>query len=110
MTIPPSAGETFPHRLRRLRLAAGLSRHALGDAIGCAKATVYGWEIRGLTPLASHIEPLARAFGVSADYLLTGEECAELQRALLRLETAAAEINALKRPRHTVPFRIGQAA
>lgn len=62
---------TIPERYKRARKAAGLSQDGAARAIGCSKGTVQTWESGDRVPgEARLIVGAARAYGVSADYLL----------------------------------------
>jgi transcriptional regulator with XRE-family HTH domain len=55
----------FPTYLKKHRKAAGLSMEELAEAVGVAKSMIHYWETGANLPRASHLEPLARALGVS---------------------------------------------
>ena len=58
----------FGARLRKAREATGLDRAAFAESIGAYKATYSAWE-NGSLPGSSQFPELARALGVSTDYL-----------------------------------------
>lgn len=60
--------EAFGSRLRQAREATGLDRAAFAESIGAYKATYSAWE-NGSLPGSSQFPDLARALGVSTDYL-----------------------------------------
>ena len=60
--------EAFGSRLRKAREATGLDRAAFVERIGAYKATYSAWE-NGSLPGSSQFPDLARALGVSTDYL-----------------------------------------
>lgn len=69
--------ETFHQRLRRLHHESGLSFPQIARAIGAGTPqTVQNWERTNNPPYPRPhmLVPLARALGVTADYLLSGEE------------------------------------
>lgn len=72
--------ETFGQRILRLRKRAGLTQKALADRVGVSASQISALEADERTegPQARKIVPLARALGVSTDYLLTGESLAML--------------------------------
>lgn len=60
--------EKFGSRLRKAREETGLDRAAFAERIGAYKATYSAWE-NGSLPGSSQFPDLARALGVSTDYL-----------------------------------------
>lgn len=60
--------EAFGSRLRQAREATGLDRTAFAERIGAYKATYSAWE-NGSLPGSSQFPDLARALGISTDYL-----------------------------------------
>lgn len=85
---------TFRERLEALRKASGLNAPAIGKAARLSPSAV-GHYLSGRrpTPDAASIVALARVFGVSTDYLLTGGEepspdavYASAQRALAAVD------------------------
>lgn len=65
-----SATETFSQRLRNLREAKGLSRAEVAEQIGTT-GPIYGRYERGeRTPAVDTARDIARALGVSLDYLV----------------------------------------
>lgn len=104
---------TFLERFQDLCNKAGKSPARVGVEIGLNKATVSAWKTKGSIPSGNTLYKLADYFGVSADYLLTGEESyqavsssdeeveifdainalkdTELRRLVLRLSTASQE-------------------
>lgn len=69
--------ETFHDRLRRLHRESGLSFPQIARAVGASTPqSVQNWVRRTNPPYPRlhMIVPLARALGVTADYLLSGEE------------------------------------
>ncbi len=71
-------GEAFANRLRDARLAArgglGLGPQEIADAIGLSQATVSDYERGRRRPNLTTLLALARLLGVSADWLLTGDD------------------------------------
>ena len=60
--------EAFGSRLRKAREATGLDRAAFAEKLGLYKATYSAWE-NGDIPGSTRFPELARALGVSTDYL-----------------------------------------
>jgi transcriptional regulator with XRE-family HTH domain len=61
--------ETFGRRLKRLRMAAGLSQSQLARAAGVAFGTLRNWEYDRREPLLSAAVKLAQGLGVGLDAL-----------------------------------------
>lgn len=59
------------------RKKAGLSQLDLADLLGVSRQSVSKWETGESNPDISKISPLAKAFGVTTDWLLSEEEPAE---------------------------------
>lgn len=95
---PAMAGETFAERLRRLRLAAGLSQRELAEP-GVSYAYISRLEAGTRTASVKAIRKLAPKLGVSADYLETGvepdpDEEVNALRELLAIEQVATAVAA----------------
>ena len=60
--------------LKELRLAAGLTQHALAMAVGALDSQVAGWEAGRARPSTKYIRPLAAALTVSTDEVLDAIE------------------------------------
>lgn len=56
-------------RLKRARLAAGLSRKKASKAIGVHLNTILNWEDKGVEVPSSKIPELANLYGCTVDYL-----------------------------------------
>lgn len=73
---------TLGDRIRAARLERGLKGTTLADAVGVRAHTVWRWEAGKVHPDADNVALIARALGVSTDWLLTGEEfCAPVESA-----------------------------
>lgn len=59
-----------PNRIRELRIAAGLSQQALGDAINVSKVTISDLERGNMGLNLDYMERIAIALGVTAPELL----------------------------------------
>ena len=68
------ARESFGRRLKRLRMAAGLSQARLARAAGLPFGTVRNWEYDKREPLLSAAVKLAAALGVDLNVLAGVEE------------------------------------
>ena len=60
----------FGKRLRELRKRRGLSAEQLGDKIGVARTTVFGYEQGQRIPDMITIKKIAELFNVTVDYLV----------------------------------------
>lgn len=65
---------TFYERFKILRQGKGMSPARAGEECGLNKGTVSAWKQRGTQPSGRTLQKIADFFGVSTDYLLTGEE------------------------------------
>jgi transcriptional regulator with XRE-family HTH domain len=82
---PPLSEEPFGQRLRRLRLAKGLTQAELGRTVGLSNRMVAYYEIQGGVPSSELFKSLAEALGVSMDAL------AGLERTPKRTAPTATE-------------------
>lgn len=57
----------FRHRLKQLRVDAGLTLQAVADRVGRNRATVFRWENGEREPDLSDLEAWGRALGVEID-------------------------------------------
>jgi transcriptional regulator with XRE-family HTH domain len=71
--------DTIASRIMRSRKAAGLSQHRLAVALDLTGQTIAAWEHGRAEPRATEVANLARATGVSAAWLLTGEGIGPVQ-------------------------------
>ncbi|OPZ65865.1 MAG: HTH-type transcriptional regulator Xre [Firmicutes bacterium ADurb.Bin506] len=65
---------TICERVFALLASDGREQGQMAKYIGVSKKTVSSWRSRGTSPGAEYIAPIAEYFGVSTDYILTGEE------------------------------------
>ena len=61
-------------RIAQARKAAGLSQEQLGEKLGVSGQAVSEWESGAVSPDAAALAAMCRELGVSADWLLLGEE------------------------------------
>ena len=61
-------------KILQLRKKSGLSQEALAEKIGVSRQAVSKWETGEAVPELSKLLLLARAFGVTTDYLISEEE------------------------------------
>ena len=64
-------------RISLARKKAGLSQEQLGEKLGVSRQAVSKWESGQTNPDVAYITEMCRLFGVSADWLLLGEEHAD---------------------------------
>ena len=64
---------TVGERIRRLRRTKGWPQVELAAEVGVTRPTIARWETDAQMPLVTHLFDLARALGVSMDYVLTGQ-------------------------------------
>lgn len=64
--------ETIGDRIRKIRIASGMSQREFARAVYVARNTVYRWEKDKAVPYAHDVRHIAERFGVSCDYLITG--------------------------------------
>ncbi len=62
------------HKIQDCRKRAGLSQEALAAQLGVSRQAISKWELGEAEPELKNLQLLAKAFGVSTDYLLSDEE------------------------------------
>ena len=77
--------------LRKLRKEKGITMKELGDVIGFAESTVSQYETGKRSPDFETLLKLGEFFGVSVDYLLTGENAGECYECGVRFNPHDAE-------------------
>jgi transcriptional regulator with XRE-family HTH domain len=84
-----------PNRIRELRLAAGLSQQALGDAIHVSKMTISDLERGRMVLTVDYMRRIARALGVATVDILAQEDHPDAltadERQLIEQYRAASE-------------------
>ena len=60
-------------RITELRKSKGLSQEELAEQLGVSRQSVSKWETGASTPDTDKAIAMSRIFGVTADFLLTGE-------------------------------------
>lgn len=63
-------------RIALARKQAGLSQEQLGEQLGVSRQAVSKWESGQTNPDVAYLSQMCRLFGVSADWLLLGDESA----------------------------------
>ena len=58
----------------RLCKERGVSEYRVGEATGIKGSTFYGWKTGKYTPKQDKLQKIADYFGVTLEYLMTGEE------------------------------------
>ena len=69
------AGESLGFRIKRLRIASGLTQAQLGDLIGISSTAVGNWESREFHPKGRYVAKLAGALGIDVSELLDVTKC-----------------------------------
>lgn len=89
------AMDEAPNRIRELRLAAGLSQQALGDAIHVSKMTISDLERGRMVLTVDYMRRIARALGVATVDILAQEDHPDAltadERQLIEQYRAASE-------------------
>lgn len=85
----PSSNESFGARLRRFRIARGLSQTQVANELDVSTASVSGWEQNRARPKINRMHTLAVFLGVTTNQLL-GVEAPELLQD--KLEQSRREI------------------
>lgn len=70
----------FEHRLYQLRKERGLSQEELANEVGVSRQAVQKWESGAAQPTLDKLTALAKYFGVTLDWLVSGEEALEGSR------------------------------
>lgn len=60
--------------IKKLREAKGLNQEELGAILGVSDKTISSWEINRTEPKMGIVQRIADLFGVSTDYLISGDE------------------------------------
>ena len=68
---------TKGQRIQKLRTDASLSQEAFANMLGVSRQSVSKWEADKAFPEVDKLAVIAREFGVSCDWLITGEEILE---------------------------------
>lgn len=70
----------FEHRLYQLRRERGLSQEELANEVGVSRQAVQKWESGAAQPTLDKLTALAKYFGVTLDWLVSGEAAQEGSR------------------------------
>lgn len=70
----------FSENLRNLREVHGITQNNLAKYLEVSRATVAGYETKNHQPDYEKLEKIACYFGVSIDYLLTGEDTLKIEK------------------------------
>ena len=65
---------TLPEKIVYCRKKAGLSQEGLADLVGVSRQAVSKWELGDASPDINKLLALAKAFGVTTDWLLSEED------------------------------------
>ena len=91
-------------RIAALRREAGLSQTELAQELGISASAIGMYEQSRREPSAQMLVQLAKKFGVSVDYLLTGREPQHLQQLEQMLQHRIAEADLRLSQRKERPF------
>ena len=69
---------TLGERIALARKRAGLSQEQLGEKLGVSRQAVSKWESDQTNPDVAYVAQMCRLLEVSSDWLLLGEESAQL--------------------------------
>lgn len=83
-------------RIKTTREARGMSAAQFAKLVGVSSTAVFNWENHSMEPRTASLANIARALGVSTNYLQTGEEDDEpaFDSALVILDRAKKELAA----------------
>jgi transcriptional regulator with XRE-family HTH domain len=70
--------ETLGERIKRLRLARGITQKQLAELVGTEWHSAMYWESGSSIPSTPLVQPIARALNVTMEYLLSGREAPQL--------------------------------
>ena len=79
----------FQDRLYRLRREKGMSQEELAEVVGVTRQAVQKWESGASRPDMENLTTLSRCFGVTLDWLITGEDF-QAQKAAGSFHTSPA--------------------
>ncbi len=68
---------TRGQRIQKLRTDAALSQEAFASVLGVSRQSVSKWEADRAFPEVDKLAAIARHFGVSCDWIITGEDILE---------------------------------
>jgi transcriptional regulator with XRE-family HTH domain len=72
--VPEFTGQTISERIKEVREAQGLTASELARRVGVTGTAVWNWEKNSVTPRRPILEAIAQVLGVSATFLLTGND------------------------------------
>ncbi len=85
MSIPSNMMTKLAETIRALRVSKQMSQAELGDVVGVTRAAVHQWEKGRSVPQLTHLQEMARFFGVPLATLLGGEAAGQSVDAALRM-------------------------
>jgi transcriptional regulator with XRE-family HTH domain len=88
---PPSGGESFGLRLRRLRQERGLSLSRIAAQLGVSKPTVWAWEQGKARPVEARMPALAELLGIDRAELMAGTPGHGLNETIARARSHIAQ-------------------
>ena len=81
----------FCKNLKSARIKAGMTQEQIASAVGVAVTTYSNWELGKREPNVLKIKALAKALGVTGDYLLGLEPIDQLERDFDTLKSKFGE-------------------
>ena len=85
--------ETFGTRVAKARSQKGWTLADLGKEVGVSGTCVWNWEEGNTHPRPASLAQLAKAFGVSVEHLLEGEESGETTDASNDRSSSYADVS-----------------
>jgi len=83
-----TAEDSLGVRIKRLRIASGLTQGQLGTLIGVSSTAVGNWESGEFHPKGRYVAKLADALGIDVSELLDAEKCIDELAQEVQLLTA----------------------
>lgn len=100
------AGESLGFRIKRLRMASGLTQGQLGALIGISSTAVGNWESGEFHPKGRYVTKLAEALGIDVSELLDVTKCIDKLAEEVQLLTA---FRSLPKERQLIAIKLIEA-
>lgn len=100
------------NRIRTTREQRGISASQFAKLVGVSPTAVSNWENNNMEPRPASLANIARALGVTTEFLLTGADEGDVvfDDAIAILERAKSELaNALRIPAERIKLEFGLA-
>ncbi len=93
----------FSDKLHQLRKKAGMSQEDLAEKLDVSRQAISRWELGSAMPDTSNLIRIADLFGVSVDYLLQDNYCANKDSIVTKeLTSKKQELNKKKRIQYSI--------